>query len=110
MSEEQLNKAFEDIKSYNSSVDEALVKAIIKHLGIALRSRDGSLVSCSDADELKRMREGFMKKKLALTASDEELDQALKEICTQMSVSRAKSRITFCYLLTEKFSKQSVFA
>ena len=52
---------------------------IIKHLGIALRSRDASLVACSSKDELDRVRESWCKKKLALTESDDDLDQMIKD-------------------------------
>lgn len=110
MSDEIFTKAVDDIKSYTDDVDESLVKSIIKHLGIAVRSRDASLVSCSDRAELNRVRDGFMKKKLALTESDAELDKALQEICSQMVASRNKLRITFCYLLVKKFRKESIFA
>lgn len=110
MSDETFNKAVEDLKNYTADVDESLVKAIIRHLGIALRNKDSSLVSCSDQAELDRVREGFMKKKLALTESDDALNGALKDICAQMSDSRNKSRVTFCYLLTKKFGKESVFS
>ena len=46
-----------------------------------------------------------MKKKLALTQSDAELDAALKDVMTTMKTERDKSRVTVCYLLAEKFGK-----
>lgn len=110
MSDETLSKALANIGKYDSSVDESMVKAIIKHLGIALRSRDASLVSCSQASELETIRNGYMKKKLGLTLSDDELDAAVKEICLQVKEDHNKSRITFYYLLAKKFNKESVFA
>jgi hypothetical protein len=45
----------------------ATVDKIVKHLGIALRSRDSSLVSCSDPSELDRVREKWCEKKLGST-------------------------------------------
>ena len=98
-----------DIQKYTENVDEDVVGGIVKHLGIALRSRDASLVSCSDRTELDRVRESFLKKKLGLTASDAELDRAISEVCDQMKDTRNKSRVTFYYLLADKFGKFPLF-
>lgn len=98
-----------NIQQYTDNVSEDAVTGIVKHLGIALTNRDASLVSCSDQTELDRIREGFMKKKLQLTASDEELDRAIADICTAMKDTRNKSRVTFYYLLAKKFDKLSLF-
>ena len=73
-----------DVKKYVSNVDTAAVDGIVRHLGIVLHTRDASLVAATDPEELKRVREGFMKKKLALTESDAELDTALNEVMTRM--------------------------
>ena len=98
-----------DIKKYASSVDEAAVAGIVKHLGIALRGKDSSLVAASDADEMKRVRDSFLKKKLALTESDAHLDGAVKEVTDRMKAERNKSRVTVYYLLAEKFHKLAMF-
>lgn len=99
-----------DIEKYVSTVDKGALDGIVKHLGIALRSRDASLVAASDPEELKRVREGFMKKKLALAQSDAELDAALSDVMAKMKGVREKSRVTVCYLLAEKFGKLGLFA
>lgn len=98
-----------NIQQYTENVSEQVVKGIVKHLGIALTSRDASLVSCGDKTELDRIRQGFLKKKLQLTASDADLDRAINEVCTAMKDTRNKSRVTFYYLLAEKFDKLSLF-
>ena len=98
-----------NIQQYTQDVSEEVVKGIIKHLGIALTNKDASLVSCGDKTELDRIRQGFLKKKLALTASDEDLDRAINKVCTAMKDTRNKSRVTFYYLLAEKFDKLSLF-
>ena len=98
-----------NVKKYAPNCDTAAVAGIVKHLGIALRSRDASLVAASDPEELKRVREGFMKKKLALTGTDAELDAALKEVMTRMKGEHDKQRVTVCYLLAEKFGKLAQF-
>jgi hypothetical protein len=98
-----------NIQQYATAVNTAAVSGIVKHLGIALRSKDASLVSASDPAELARVRDGFMKKKLALTLPDTELDAALQEVMKTMAAERNKSRVTVCYLLAEKFGKLSLF-
>ncbi|MEM8722239.1 MAG: DUF2853 family protein [Cyanobacteria bacterium P01_G01_bin.39] len=98
-----------NIQQYTDNVSEEVVKGIVRHLGIALTNRDASLVSCSDKTELDRIRQGFLKKKLQLTASDEDLDRVISDICTTMKDTRNKSRVTFYYLLAEKFDKLSLF-
>jgi Protein of unknown function (DUF2853) len=97
----------EDIKRYQPSVNEAAVAAIVKHLGIALKSTDASLVSCSSKDELARVRESWLKKKLALTADDATLDKAIAEICAKMKGDAKKHRVTFYYLLADRLGKLS---
>jgi Protein of unknown function (DUF2853) len=98
-----------DVTKYHAEADEAAVKGIVKHLGIALRNRDSSLVSASDPSELARVRDSFLKKKLALTHTDEELDAAVKEVAEHMKADRSKSRVTFYYLLAKKYDKLDLF-
>ena len=100
-----MSEHHDDVKKYHADADEAAVNGIVKHLGIALRSRDASLVSASDPEELARVRESWLKKKLALTHSDEELDKAIDAVATTMKDDRSKSRVTFYYLLAKHYDK-----
>ena len=100
----------EKVKKYSPAPNEAAVAAIVKHLGIALQSRDASLVSTSDPSEMKRVRDGWMKKKLGLTGTDEELDSGLKAVAEKMKAERAKDRVTFCYLVAEHYGKLDMLA
>jgi hypothetical protein len=94
-----------DVKRYVPGADDKAVAAIVKHLGIALKSKDASLVACSSKDELERVRESWMKKKLALPGDDKALDAAIADVCGKMKADRDKQRVTFYYLLAEKFGK-----
>jgi Protein of unknown function (DUF2853) len=98
-----------DVKKYAPNANAAAINGIIKHLGIALQSRDASFVACSDKAERDRVRNGFLKKKLALTDSDAELDKAIMETCEKMKADRDKSRVAFYYLLAERYGKLSMF-
>ncbi|MEZ5801379.1 MAG: DUF2853 family protein, partial [Nitratireductor sp.] len=40
-----------DVQRYDAGAGEDTVKKIVRHLGIALQSRDASLVSCTDPAE-----------------------------------------------------------
>lgn len=106
---EQNAEYLADVAKYVASANADAVDGIVRHCGIALRSRDASLVSASDPDELKTVRESFLKKKLALTLSDDELDAAIKDVMTRMKDDRSKSRVTVYYLLADKFGKLGAF-
>jgi hypothetical protein len=94
-----------DLKKYVPAADEKAVKAIIKHLGIALKGTDTSLVACSSKDELTRVRESWCKKKLGLAHADADLDKSINAICEKMKNDKNKSRVAFYYLLAEHHGK-----
>ena len=94
-----------DLKKYAPNADETKVKAIIKHLGIAMQSQDAQMVACSSKDELVRVRDSWCKKKLGLTQSDTDLDKGIQEVCDKMKADKNKSRIAIYYLLADKYGK-----
>ena len=92
-----------------SNVNDALLKEVTKSLGPSIYLDDASRVSCSDKDELGRVKTNFLIKKLGL-ADGPELDTALAEVCDKMgSSNRNKYRAIFYYLLVQKFGKESQF-
>jgi len=106
-----MTKAYvDDIRQYRTDVNEQAVAAIVKHLGIALKSADASLVSCSSKTELARVRDSWLKKKLGLTADDAALDKAVLDVCTAMKGEGKKSRVTFYYLLADTLGKLGALA
>lgn len=98
-----------DVRKYVPNADSKVIDAIVRYCGIALQNRDSSLVSFSDATEVGRVRENYLKKKLGLTQSDAELDDAIAEVGTRMKGDRTRNRVTVYYLLAEYFRKLSVF-
>jgi len=88
-----------DISKYTTTVDADAVKAIVSYCGIALRSRDSSLVSASDPGELATVRDGFAAKKLGLKS--EAADAGIKAVVEKMKSDKSKSRVAFYYLLAE---------
>ncbi len=99
-----------DVKKYTSNADDKVIDGIVRYCGIALQRRDSSLVSFSDKEEVDRVRTNFLKKKLGLTNSDAELDQAIQAVADRMKGDYTRNRVTVYYLLAEHFGKLSIFA
>lgn len=92
-----------DVKTYDAAADEAVVQKIVRHLGIALRNRDSSLVSAGDREELDRVVEKWCGKKLGVTG--EPAEKAVDAVCKIMAGDRSKSRVTFYYLVAKELGK-----
>ncbi len=98
----------EDVKKYaKGAVNEAALAGLAKTYALVLGKADTKYVACSDQEELARVRDNFLKKKLGLTSGD--LDGAIKAICEVMKADRTKSRLTFYYLLADHFKKLDMF-
>jgi hypothetical protein len=95
-----------DVRRYDAAADEGHVAKIVKHLGIALRNKDSSLVSCSDPEELARVREKWCKKKFGAT-DDHRCDEIINAVCETMKADRSKHRVTFYYLVAKHMDKLS---
>jgi hypothetical protein len=78
----------------------------VKHLGIALRNRDSSLVSATDEKELKRVRDRWGVKKLGVDAAKAEA--AVAKAAKAMAADNSKSRVTFYYLVAKDLGKLTV--
>ncbi|MBN9031338.1 MAG: hypothetical protein BGO05_06480 [Rhizobiales bacterium 63-7] len=92
-----------DVKKYDAGADEAAVQKIVRHLGIALRNRDSSLVSASDPSELARVKEKWCEKKLSV--GGDAADKAIEATAKAMAGDRSKSRVTFYYLVAKELGK-----
>lgn len=98
-----------DVKKYVPDADDGVIAAIVRYCGIALRSRDASLVSFTDSVETDRVRENYCKKKLGLTDPDSVLDAAIAAVGERMSGDPTRNRVTVYYLLAEHFGKLGLF-
>lgn len=98
-----------DVKKFVPDADDAVIAAIVRYCGIALRNRDSSLVSFTDPAETGRVRENFLKKKLGLTDSDEVLDKAIAAVGERMKGSNFKNRVTVYYLLLDHLGLLHMF-
>jgi len=95
---EKIEQYTEASKKLGLGLSEDLIQRVTKGLGPSIYNKDAESVSCSSKDELARVRDNFLKKKLGLNDSDETLD------------NRNKYRALFYALLAKKFGKESVYA
>jgi len=100
-------KYFTNVKKYDPKARKPVVQGIVKYCGVSLRSRDASLVACSDEAELKRVANGFVTKKLGRTSGQMDL---VKDVCQDMKGERFKNRVTFYYLAAKKARKLGIFS
>ena len=95
----------ESVLKYDPAADRAIIKKIVDHCGIALSSRDGKFVACSDAAEREVVAKSWLTKKLGLEADAETLDAKIGDVCEIMKADRMKNRVTFYYLLAKAEGK-----
>lgn len=90
---------------YDADVNPIHIKKIVDHLGIALESRDGKYVACSDPAERETVAKSWLLKKLGVEADTDALDAKIAAICDVMKSDRMKPRVTFYYLLAKAEGK-----
>ena len=95
----------DDVHRYVSNPDTNAIAGIVRYCGIALQSRDSSLVSFTDKSEVERVRTKFLKGKLGLTNPDADLDAAIHEVSDKMKGDHTKNRVTVYYLLADHFGR-----
>ncbi|WP_306253972.1 DUF2853 family protein [Parvularcula sp. IMCC14364] len=100
---DRASKYIADVHRYDPDAEEDIIRRIVNHLGIALQSRDASLVACSDKAERDQVANGFCAKKLGMDA--ETAQRAVEEVCQSMKADRNKQRVTFYYLLAKNAGK-----
>jgi len=101
-----LDKYLANVQKFDAKASRDVVANIVKYCGVALRSRDSSLVACSDEAEIKRVASGFATKKLGMKTG--QLDM-VKSVCQDMKSERFKNRVTFYYLAAKKTGKLNLF-
>lgn len=105
---EKSKEEYKGLSGTRSPLDEDLLAKVAKGLGPSIYDADASLVSCSDKEELDRVKKNFLIGKLGLKDGPE-LDAAIQEVCQQFGNDRNKMRVIFYYQLVKKFKKESVY-
>ncbi len=109
--DELIEKYAKDIKEkVGETADMDLLRKVTIGCGPSIYNKDSSTVAASDASELARVRENFLKKKLGLKESDDKLDAAIQSVIEKYGKSvRSKHRAVVYYLLTKHFKKEKVY-
>ena len=65
------------VAKYASNINTAALDKMAKNYALVLSNKDSQFVSCGNESERDTVRENFLKKKLALTNSDADLNAAI---------------------------------
>lgn len=106
--EEAIMEYNADLQEFGMDVNADLLASITKSLGPSIYLADASLVSCSDPEELARVKNNFLIGKLGM-ADGPELDAALKTVCSTYTKHK-KSRAVFYYMLVKNLGKEAMFS
>ena len=103
-------KYAEDIRDKcGMTPDMELLKKVTIGCGPSIYNDDASTVAGSDTEELNRIKDGFLKKKLGLAEGPELMGGIQKAIETYGRSNRNKYRAVLYYLLTKHFGKEAVY-
>lgn len=99
--EEEAVKCYDVASGIESGITKDLCDTVCKYIGPNLFKKDASLVAYSDKKELETIRENFVKKKLNISDSDEEIDAVIKSIGEKygMSVRNKKRSVVYALLM-----------
>jgi len=96
-------------KKLGLSLDDAFIAKVTKGMGPSIYNADSETIAASDPEELNRVKQNFLIKKLGLKDGPD-LDKALEEVITAIGKSnKNKYRVLVYALLAKKFKKESVY-
>ena len=104
---ELIDKYRKELSKLRVKVDDGLLKAVVKSLGPAVYREDASKISASDTEEIGRVKQNFMIKRLGLEPGpkvDALLDQALDQMGR---ANRNKHRAVLYYIIARAAKKES---
>ncbi|WP_448222754.1 DUF2853 family protein [Gordonia iterans] len=104
-----MSEARDTVLAYVPDADVEVVDKMAATYRLALSNRDAALVSASDPEELKTVRESFLKGKLGLTDDDAALDAAIADVLAEMKDGKPNPRLAVYYKLADRFGKLGVF-
>ncbi len=107
--DEIIEAMIEEAKKLNLNISDDLIKKVTVGLGPSIYNKDSASVACGQPKELETVKNNFLKKKLGLELSDEELNKAIKEVCEQLGSSNGKKTGTYVALLAMKFNKEGIY-
>ncbi|MBS1302420.1 DUF2853 family protein [Loktanella sp. SALINAS62] len=106
-----IQKYAEDLRNdCGMEPDMDLLTKVTIGCGPSIYNADASTVASSDTEELQRVVDGFLRKKLGLPDGPELMGGVQKAIETYGRSNRNKYRAVIYYLLTKHFGKESVYS
>ena len=91
-------------------VDKDLLAKVTKGVGPNIYKADASKVSSSDQDEMDRVKNNFLIKKLGLSDGPK-LDDAIAKVVDTMGKSnKSKYRAVFYYLLVKELGQEKAYS
>lgn len=104
---ELIDKYKKELSKIRVKVDDVLLKAVVKSLGPAVYRDDASKISAADGDELERVKQNFMVRRLGLSNSPK-LDAVLnKAIDTMGRSTKNKYRAVLYYIITRDTKREA---
>lgn len=113
-----MSKFMEKVDSYYENltttlkvkgVDKELLEKVTKGVGPNIYKADASKVSSSDPDEMGRVKNNFLIKKLGLK-DGKKLDDAMAKVVEIMgSSNKSKYRAVFYYLLVKELGMEKAY-
>ncbi|WP_149588491.1 DUF2853 family protein [Tabrizicola flagellatus] len=110
MRDELIAKYADDLKNKcKVTPDMALLTKVTIGCGPAIYDNDAQTVAASDKEELERIKNNFLMKKLGLADSPKLMEGINAAIDTYGKSERNKYRAVFYYLLVKHFGKESAY-
>lgn len=107
--EETINSLWLDAKESNLDITKSVLSEACQYLGPNLFSKDASLVAFSDKEELERIKDNFVKKKLQVHDSDDEIHAAIQKVGEKYGMSsRNKKRAIVYAMLMSHYDVKSL--
>ncbi len=105
--DELVQKYADDLEKLGKTVDMDLLQRCVEACGPSIYRADSETVASSDPDEIARVKNSFLIKRLGL-ADDEKLDRGMTAAIEEYGTSnRNKYRPVLYYLLAERFDAVS---
>ena len=103
-------KYADDLKSKcGVTPDMELLRKVTIGCGPSIYSDDASTVAASDKEELERIKNSFLMKKLGLKDGPELMAGIEKAVETYGKSERNKLRVVFYYLLVKHFRREAAY-
>lgn len=108
--DELIAKYADDLKNKcKMNPDMDLLKKVTIGCGPSIYDKDAATVAASDKEELERIKNNFLMKKLGLKDGPALMEGINAAVETYGKSERSKFRAVFYYMLTKHFGKEAVY-